>query len=74
MVENHLCGSVYGDGERCEHLLYVTEDGVTRGKRTLQKYYVYCTAAGRCRSMGCVGSWTGNSPTWCVKRKLKEEI
>lgn len=68
----HLCGSVYEAEGRCEHLLYVDQDGMMYGRRALQKYYVYCTAEGRCRSMGCAASWTGNSPKWCPRRKAGE--
>lgn len=69
--KTHLCGGIYGD-KRCEHLLYVKESGQTHGKKVLQQYYVYCTAGGRCRSMGCTASWTGCSPKWCPKRQALE--
>lgn len=69
--KTHLCGGIYGD-KRCEHLLYVKESGQTHGKIVLQQYYVYCTAGGRCRSMGCAASWTGCSPKWCPKRQALE--
>lgn len=68
----HLCGSVYGKKSRCEHLLYADEENMVVGKKRLNLYYVYCTAEGRCRSMGCLASFTGNSPVWCPKRKEKE--
>ena len=42
---------------------------ILAGKKKLQQYYAYCTAEGRCRSLGCVASFTGNSPTWCIKRQ-----
>lgn len=74
--KTHLCGDLYG--EQCEHLLYVTDSvkavsvRVNGRKRDLQKYFVYCLAEGRCRSMGCAASWTGFSPKWCPKRKALE--
>lgn len=77
--KTHLCGGIYGD-KRCEHLLYVKESGQTHGKKVLQQYYVYCTAGGRCRSMGCAASWTGCSPNgaprdkpWRARRKRHHE-
>lgn len=76
MANTHLCGSIYGAYpglDRCEHLNYVTEEGQMHGKKPLRRYHVYCTAGGRCRSMGCVASFTGNSPTWCPKRKEMEQ-
>lgn len=66
--DTHLCGYVRTDNH-CEHLLYADEPGMTVGKKQLQLYYVYCTSEGRCRSLGCIASFTGNSPTWCPKRK-----
>lgn len=74
--ENHLCGR-YSDKEtHCEHFLYADKPDMTFGKKSLNQYYAYCTAGGRCRSLGCVASWTGNSPTWCPKRqaKTKEKV
>lgn len=65
----HLCGSEYREEGRCEHLVYANKDDMTVGNKKLQKYYLYCTAEGKCRSLGCSASWTGNSPTWCPKRK-----
>lgn len=72
MADTHLCGSVYSscsDQERCEHLIYAAKQGQKHGKKTLQQYNVYCIAEGRCRSLGNVASFTGNSPTWCPRRK-----
>lgn len=68
----HLCGSLYNKDKRCEHLLYATEPDMKSGKKLLKQYYVYCTADGHCRSLGKAASWTGNSPTWCPKRKAME--
>lgn len=65
----HLCGSVYNANDRCENLLYVSQPDTMCGSKKLKLYYVYCTADGKCRSLGCVASFTGNSPTWCPKRK-----
>lgn len=70
-LDTHLCGSIYGEN-RCKYLVYPTSDNETVGKKVLKKFYVYCTAEGRCRSMGCVASFTGNSPTWCPKRRELE--
>lgn len=71
--QTHLCGSLYGKADaKCEHLLYVTEEGQSIGKKRLEKYYVYCLAESKVRSMGCAASWTGCSPKWCPKRKEKE--
>ena len=74
-IGTHLCGSVYNqkDASRCPSLNYVTEDGQKHGKRPLQKYNVYCMAEGRCRSLGNVATFTGNSPTWCPRRKELEQ-
>lgn len=72
MANTHLCGSVYdkkADG-RCPNLLYVDKPGMI--KKPLKLYYVYCLAEGRCRSLGCVSNFTGNSPTWCPRRKEQE--
>ncbi len=63
----HLCGAIRDDG-KCEHLLYAEND-MAIGKKKLNRYYVYCTAENRVRSMGCAASWTGCSPKWCPKRK-----
>lgn len=65
----HLCGSLYDPDDRCEYLMYVTQPDTLYGNKKLNQYYVYCTADGRCRSLGCAASFTGNSPTWCPKRK-----
>ena len=69
----HLCGSVYSNGYKCEHLLYANKQGMIHGKKDLKYGYVYCTADGKCRSLGCVAAFTGNSPTFCPKRKEIEE-
>lgn len=71
MADTHFCGNIYG-GKKCENLLYASKKGMKVGKRELQLYYVYCTADGRCRSMGCAASWTGNLPKWCPKRRELE--
>lgn len=73
-IKNHYCGSIYGASgfDKCPALLYVTEKGTMHGKRELTPYTVYCTAEGRCRSLGCVAGFTGNSPTWCPVRKRVE--
>ena len=74
-LKNHLCGSIYGLSglDKCPSLLYVTKKGTMHGKRELGLYNVYCTAEGRCRSLGNVGSFTGNSPTFCPIRRQMEE-
>lgn len=71
--KNHLCGSYYDKKGRCEHLLPVSEEGKTYGKKILKLYYCYCTAEGKCRSLGSIATFTGNSPTWCPKRKALSE-
>ncbi len=80
-VCTHLCGSLYDEKNRCPHMLYVigSNEALLMGKRKdgslkfkkLKRHYVYCKAEGHCRSMGCAASWTGNSPTWCPKRKAQ---
>ncbi len=74
MANTHLCGSVYDAkaADRCPNLLYVDKPGKNHGKKPLKLYHAYCTANGRCRSLGCVSSFTGNSPTWCPRRKELE--
>ncbi|MBR4657315.1 MAG: hypothetical protein IKO68_12310 [Oscillospiraceae bacterium] len=70
-MDTHLCGNYYNknaDG-RCPDLVYANKDGLTHGRKPLKKYSVYCTAEGRCRCLGNIASFTGNSPTWCPKRK-----
>ena len=67
-VNTHLCGGLYSD-TRCEYLMYITEKGVLYSKKQLKQFYIYCTSEGKCRSMGCSASWTGNSPKWCPKRR-----
>lgn len=71
MMNTHLCGSVYDASAegRCPHLLYADKPEMMRGKRKLQLYSAYCTADNRCRSLGNVATFTGNSPTWCSRRK-----
>lgn len=71
--KTHLCGSMYSD-KKCENFVYATEPDMKIGKKVLQRYYVYCTAEGRCRSMGCAASWTGCSPKWCPKRQAMEGV
>ena len=74
MQNTHLCGSVYGnDSERCPYLLYPTKKDQKHGDKPLKQYSVYCTVDNRCRSLGNAGSFTGNSPTWCPKRKALAE-
>ena len=75
MTNTHLCGSVYDTAaeDRCPSLLYADKPGMTHGNKTLRPYYAYCTANGRCRSLGNVATFTGNSPTWCPRRKEKEK-
>ena len=68
-LKTHLCGDYHTAKNRCEHLLYVNTDDAVFGKKKLQKYYLYCTAGEKCRSLGCVASFTGNSPVWCPKRQ-----
>lgn len=77
--ENHQCGNIYISSsgsktspDRCPFLLYVEKPGMMHGKKSLKLYYAYCLAEGRCRSLGCVSNFTGNSPTWCPRRKEKE--
>lgn len=70
--KNHLCGSAYNAEKRCEHLLYADRAGLRCGKKELKLYYLYCTAEGRCRSLGNLATFTGNSPTWCPKRQARE--
>ena len=74
MANTHLCGSVYDEkaADRCPSLLYVDKPSMKHGNKTLPQYYVYCTAKGRCRRLGNIASFTGNSPTWCPRRKEKE--
>ena len=76
---NHLCGNIYATGsgaitspDRCPNLLYVDKPGMMHGKKPLKLYNAYCLAEGRCRSLGCVSNFTGNSPTWCPRRKEME--
>ena len=76
---NHLCGNIYARSSHsttspdcCPNLLYVDKPGMMHGKKLLKLYYAYCLAEGRCRSLGCVSNFTGNSPTWCPKRKEME--
>ncbi len=76
---NHLCGNIYvttsGSGntpDRCPNLLYADKPGMMHGKKPLKHYNAYCLAEGRCRSLGCVSNFTGNSPTWCPRRKELE--
>lgn len=69
----HLCGSMYDKSCQYEHLLYANHPGMTYGKKELKLYYAYCTANGKCRSLGCVATFTGNSPTWCPKRQLEKD-
>lgn len=72
-LKNHLCGYSGKKETLCSHFLYADEPGMMHGKKELKLYYAYCTANGKCRSLGCIASFTGNSPTWCPKReKLKE--
>ena len=72
-MNTHLCGSLYEKhGPKCPHLLYATEKDQMYGKKKLNQYYVYCTAEGKCRSMGCAALWTGNSSKWCPKRRETE--
>lgn len=68
----HLCGSLYDANDRCEHLLYIIQSDTIRNGRPLKQFYAYCTANGRCRSLGCAASFTGNSPTWCPKRQAMQ--
>lgn len=77
---NHLCGNIYATGsgsialpDRCPNLLYADKAGIKHGKKPLKQFYAYCLAEGRCRSLGCVSSFTGNSPTWCPRRKELEQ-
>ena len=72
VIKNHLCGSPYSEEGRCPSLLYNCEDGAVNGKKTLRKYYLYCTAEGKCRSLGNIASFTGNSPTWCPIRRSND--
>lgn len=67
-INTHLCGSVYDKNKTCPHLLYADGHGMKYGKKELKPYYVYCTVGGKCRSLGCVASFTGNSPKWCPKK------
>lgn len=71
MENTHLCGSVYEKtaAGRCPGLLLADKPGIKHGNKTLSLYSVYCTFQGRCRSLGNLASFTGNSPTWCPKRK-----
>lgn len=75
MANTHLCGSVYDAkaADRCPSLLYVEKPGKTHGKKPLKQFYAYCTANGRCRCLGNIASFTGNSPTWCPRRKELEQ-
>lgn len=65
----HLCGPYHIEDKRCPHLLYADKADMKHGNKLLKQFYVYCTANGRCRSLGCVATFTGNSPTWCPRRK-----
>lgn len=76
----HLCGSYNDPERRCPHLLYVRGEDIypreldeIRKGRMLKKFHLYCTADGKCRSLGCVATFTGNSPTWCPKRREVKE-
>lgn len=71
-TRTHLCGSVYDKKNACENLLYADKADMTAGKKPLKQYYAYCTAEGKCRSLGCVATFTGCSPKWCPKRKESE--
>lgn len=73
VFDSHLCGSYHQKETQCEHFLYADESGMTIGKKKLQQYYAYCTAEGKCRSLGCVATFTGNSPTWCIKRQALQK-
>lgn len=75
MANTHLCGSIYDSkaAGRCPFLLFADKPGMKHGYRTLKLYDVYCLANGRCRSMGNIASFTGNSPTWCPRRKELEQ-
>ena len=68
----HLCGDYHGRNDHCEYILYADKVAEHKGKELLP-YYVYCTAEGKCRSMGCAASFTGNSPRWCPKRQALEQ-
>ena len=64
----HLCGHYHDQKSACPNLLYVREPAAERDGKKLKQFYLYCTAGGKCRSLGCVATFTGNSPTWCPKR------
>lgn len=72
-LKSHLCGSYHKKETQCEHFLYADKPDMIHGKKKLNQYYAYCTAGGKCRSLGCVASFTGNSPTWCPKRQAKNK-
>ena len=65
----YLCGSIYREEGRCEHLLYCEKEGQTYEGKTLQKYSIYCTAEGKCKKIKEASMWTGCSPKWCKKRR-----
>lgn len=67
-IDTHLCGSIYDKNNSCPYLVYATNPGMKHGRKELKLYYAYCTINGRCRSLGCAASFTGNSPKWCPKR------
>lgn len=73
-METHLCGPIYDKkaAGRCPSLLLADTPGMKHGNKTLKLYDIYCTAEGRCRSLGNLASFTGNSPTWCPVRKELE--
>lgn len=70
-IDTHLCGNIYDNSNQCEHLVYAMKDDMSVEKKKLKKYYVYCTAGGKCRSLGFAPGFTGNSPISCPKRKAQ---
>ena len=66
-TNTHLCNPY--NGEQCPMFFRTDEHGGTAGAKQLKPFYCYCKANGRCRSLGGLASWTGNSPTWCPRRR-----
>ena len=71
MANTHLCGIEAGK-DRCPDLLVANKEGMKYKEKPLKIYSSYCTAGGRCRCLGNLATFTGNSPTWCPRRKELE--
>ena len=46
---------------------------VADGKRTMQRFSLYCLAKPSGKKIGTIASWTGRTPVWCpLGRELEE--